>query len=711
MEILATRLMHHRGVDGAEPAPSQTSTVTPTPPALSARVWAWWPAVAVLVAGLAATGAAVLVLRSREAAHVRLDVARRTADLASRVRSRLDFPVDAAAAVASFMHAVGEVDAARFSRFASGVAARQTALYALEFAESVSGDQRADFERRCGCSIVEPAGTGLTRAAERDRYLPILYSEPINPAIGFDLASEPSRRATTDRVRDEGHTIASERLRLIEDQPGVYSVVVYQPVWDHGVTPPTAPERRAQFRGAAIAIFRLQPVLAAALAGADADGLDLAIRDAHPSAAATDKDPGLLHESRPGAGSSVSEHPARATVQFAFADRTWELTVAPVIALSDVRTSTSALLIGLILSLAAATTVGALAAASRARKRAELARHLGQYRLTEPIGAGGVGVVYRAQHALLRRPTAIKLILPERLDPARLARFEREVQLTSQLTHPNTIAVYDYGHTPDGIFFYAMELVDGITFDELIHFDGAQPAARTVHLMRQLAGALAEAHAAHLIHRDLKPANAMVTRRRGMRDVVKVLDFGLAKELGVPLTTHGGDVSQRISSGAINARLGVTRDGGFFGTPGYASPEAIVGDPVDARADIYSLGAVWYALLTGAPPYQGESAIAVCAQQVAGSPPPPSSKIPSIPPELDALVLRCMAREPAARPTTAAILLDALEGLPLLEWRAAMAEAWWRGPGVEVTAAAVAARRAALAQVPPLRRRVVGVER
>src|SRR6185436_19608601 len=130
--------------------------------------------------------------------------------------------------------------------------------------------------------------------------------------------------------------------------------------------------------------------------------------------------------------------------------------------------------------------------------------HLGQYKLTEPIGAGGVGVVYRAQHALLRRPTAVKLILPERLDRARLARFEREVQLTSQLTHPNTIAIYDYGHTPDGIFFYAMEMVDGITFEELIHHDGAQAISRTVHLMRQLAGALSEAHAAGLIHRDLK---------------------------------------------------------------------------------------------------------------------------------------------------------------------------------------------------------------
>ena len=694
----------------AEPA-NPTSTVTPTPPALSARVWASWPALVVLFAGLAATAAAVLVLRSRETAHVRLDVARRTADLASRVRSRLDFPIDAAAAVSSFLHAVGTTDAAQFSRFAAGVAARQPALYALEFAWSITGDERAAFEQACGCPILESGPGGrLVPSAVRDRYLPILFAEPVNAAIGFDLSSETSRRVITDRLRDQGTTLASERLNLVEDGPGLYSVVVYQPVWKTGPAPVDVAARRQQFRGAAIAIFRLKPLLATALAGADSGGLDLAIRDAHPTPAPGDEDRGLLHESRRGAGGTVADHPARASVQFAFADRTWELIVAPAPGgLSDVRTSTAALLVGLILSLAAATTVGSLGAAARARKRAELAQHLGQYRLTEPIGVGGVGVVYRAQHALLRRPTAIKLILPERLDPGRLARFEREVQLTSQLTHPNTIAVYDYGHTPDGIFFYAMELVDGITFDELIHLDGAQPTARTVHLMRQLAGALAEAHAAHLIHRDLKPANAMLARRRGMRDVVKVLDFGLAKELGAAL--GAGEMSQRISSGQLHARLNVTRDGGFFGTPGYASPEAIVGEPVDARADIYSLGAVWYALLTGAPPYAGESAVAVCALQVAGPPPAPSTRVSSIPPEIDALVLRCMARDPAQRPASAAMLLDAIEGLPVPEWRAAMAEAWWRGPGVEVTAAAVAARRAALAQVPPLRRRVVGVER
>jgi CHASE1-domain containing sensor protein len=673
---------------------------------------------AVLAAGIACTGAAVLVQRTREAAHVRLDVARRTADLAGRVRSRLDFPVDAAASVASFLHAIGDVDAARFTRFTIGVAANKPALYALEFAPAITGAQREAFEQICGCRITEPSPSGsgeLVPAQVRDRYLPILFSQPPNPAIGFDLASEPGRRAVTDRLRDEAATLASERLRLIEDPPDVYSVVVYQPVWHGGAPPVDIESRRAAFRGAAIAIFRLRPVLASALEGADATGLDLAIRDANPSPDAADDagdDPGLLHESRKGAGASVRHHAARAAVRFAFADRTWEMVVAPAPgAMSGFRTSSTVLLIGVFLSLAAATTVGALGAAARARKRAELARHLGQYRLTEPIGAGGVGVVYRAQHALLRRPTAVKLILPERLDPARLARFEREVQLTSQLTHPNTIAIYDYGHTPDGIFFYAMELVDGITFDELIHHDGAQATARTVHLMRQLAAALSEAHAAQLIHRDLKPANAMLARRGGMRDFVKVLDFGLAKELGVPLSAQNVEISQRISSGAINARLGVTRDGGFFGTPGFAAPEAIIGDPVDARADIYSLGAVWYALLTGAPPYQADSAVAICALQVAGPPPAPSTKVPAIPPEVDALVLRCMARDPAARPPTASTLVTAIDQLPVPPWTAAMAEAWWRGVGPEVTAAAMAARRHALAQVPPLRRRVVGVER
>src|SRR5262249_50068255 len=153
-------------------------------------------------------------------------------------------------------------------------------------------------------------------------------------------------------------------------------------------------------------------------------------------------------------------------------------------------------------------------------------RQLGQYTLEEKIGAGGMGSVYRAKHAFLRRPTAVKLLDTANVNDDSLPRFEREVQLTSSLSHPNTIAVFDYGKTPDGTFYYAMEYLEGINLEDLVKQYGALPEARIVPILRQICGSLAEAHAIGLIHRDIKPANILLTARAGLTDFVKVLDFG-----------------------------------------------------------------------------------------------------------------------------------------------------------------------------------------
>jgi len=203
-------------------------------------------------------------------------------------------------------------------------------------------------------------------------------------------------------------------------------------------------------------------------------------------------------------------------------------------------------------------------------------RRLGQYTLERKIGAGGMGIVYRASHAMLRRPTAIKLLPPDRAGEASIARFEREVQMTAQLSHPNTVAIYDYGRTPEGVFYYAMEYLDGINLEDLVRTYGAQPAGRVLAILDQVCGALAEAHERGLVHRDIKPANIILTERGGEPDVAKVVDFGLVK----PIVTD-------------DPRLTMSMPGVMTGTPLYLSPESLTSpESGDPRSDLYALGAV-----------------------------------------------------------------------------------------------------------------------
>ncbi|HMJ09863.1 MAG TPA: serine/threonine-protein kinase, partial [Polyangiaceae bacterium] len=296
------------------------------------------------------------------------------------------------------------------------------------------------------------------------------------------------------------------------------------------------------------------------------------------------------------------------------------------------------------------------------RQRVREATELGQYTLEEKIGEGGMGIVYRARHAMLRRPTAIKLLPPERAGVENLARFEREVQLTSLLTHPNTIAIYDYGRTPDGVFYYAMEFLDGLDLEELVDRDGPQPPGCVAHLLEQIAGALAEAHAAGLIHRDVKPANVLLCERGGMPGVAKVVDFGLVKDV-------------RAEAPALSAVDTV------MGTPLYLAPEAIARPgAVDARSDLYSLGALGYFLLTGEHVFEGATVVQVCAHHLHTAPVPPSLRLGQpVPAELEALLLGCLAKDPSQRPQTAFEVCSTLRTLVCREeWTAESAAAWWQ---------------------------------
>ncbi len=298
------------------------------------------------------------------------------------------------------------------------------------------------------------------------------------------------------------------------------------------------------------------------------------------------------------------------------------------------------------------------------------ARQLGQYTLLERIGEGAMGVVYRADHALLRRETAIKLLLPDRADADLIHQFEREVQLTCRLTHPNTIQIYDYGRTDDGIFYYAMELLRGMTLFELIERHGPQPEERVIHLLIQVCESLREAHCSGLIHRDIKPANLFLCERGGVPDTVKVLDFGLVRRL-VEGAVRGGKVS------GLDSR--------FLGTPDYMAPETIREPGFgDARTDIYAVGAVGYELLAGEPVFSGETSKEVFDQQERGVPVPLSRRVPGgVSPPLETLILCCLAKDPEQRPQSMTEVLVALRDCPkATAWTLERRVAWWTRYGV-----------------------------
>jgi len=294
--------------------------------------------------------------------------------------------------------------------------------------------------------------------------------------------------------------------------------------------------------------------------------------------------------------------------------------------------------------------------------RARDARQFNQYRLRDEIGAGGMGEVYLAEHRLLKRPCALKVIRPDRAgDPRSLARFEHEVRATALLSDPNTVDVYDYGRTADGTCFYVMEYLYGLTLEELVGRHGPMPPGRVIYLLRQACEALAEAHAAGLIHRDLKPANLLAARRGRRYDFLKLLDFGLVEVVG---SRH---------------EVGPSRERTVCGTPQYMAPEQVTGDrAVDGRCDLYALGGVAYTLLTGRPPFDGSSATEVMNAQVRDPVVPPSRHRPDIPPDLEEVVLHCLAKDPDGRFRSAEELEMVLSACASAnEWDARKAAGWW----------------------------------
>jgi serine/threonine-protein kinase len=292
----------------------------------------------------------------------------------------------------------------------------------------------------------------------------------------------------------------------------------------------------------------------------------------------------------------------------------------------------------------------------------EAVRELGQYRLRKKLGSGGMGEVYLAEHRLLKRPCAVKRIHAKYLNnPEQLKRFEREVQATAQLRHPNTVEIYDYGVADDGTFYYVMEYLPGVSLEELVGRFGPQPPERTVHILRQVCGALREAHRHGLVHRDIKPSNILLFAEGSPHDQVKLVDFGLVHSLWE--NDPGGKI---------------TREGLIVGTPEYMSPEQASGSSLDGRSDLFSLGSVAYYLLTGREAFHRENAMKTLMAVVTDTPAPVADANPYVPADVLAVLTRCLSKDAGERYATATDLDAALAACGCAaQWTEPRASDWW----------------------------------
>jgi len=315
------------------------------------------------------------------------------------------------------------------------------------------------------------------------------------------------------------------------------------------------------------------------------------------------------------------------------------------------------MVVGTVTAVVAVYTIGAL------RREAFEAKQLGQYKLREKLGVGGMGEVYLGEHEMMKRPCAIKMIRTEKAgDPKTLARFEREVQTTARLSHWNNIAIYDYGRTDDGTFYYVMEYLRGMDLKILVDRFGPLPPERAIYLLRQICDALNEAHGIGLIHRDIKPGNLIAAKCGGRFDVAKLLDFGLAKP--------------HVDLAAAQ----ITQEGRISGSPLFMSPEQVTNDtPADERSDIYSVGTVAYYLLTGRAPFDNINPMKVMIAHVNERPKPTSELNALVPADLESVVMRCLEKQPEKRFQSAMELRESLDSCADADgWSSALAEQWWQ---------------------------------
>jgi CHASE1-domain containing sensor protein len=634
---------------------------------------------------------AYVYARARAATH--LEFAQKAKDLEALVSRKLASSLENLYMLQSFVEASDRVKRDQFRSVAYPMLARNREVYSFEWLPVVHESERAKYEAEAkkehmlddrGFWERSPDGK-IAPVGRRAFYVPILYMEPPSSrALGFDIASDEKRWATAGQARDKAEIAVSAPFDLVENdaaaRKGPPYVAAYAPVYS-GADPGSAEARIKALEGFAVAILRVSLLVDQAASEVDAPGLGFVLRD--PESPGSQPLAERKADVRRSAQRPGFELPFTILVGDRRGDKRWVLDVfaLPGAYETPKRGAVEAALLGALVSAVGLVPLTSLRTISRLRRQAE---KVGPYRLITRLGKGAMGVVWEARHALLRRPTAVKLLAPGVEGERALARFEREVQLTAALTHPSTIAIYDYGRTADGVFYYAMELLHGINLAQLVEYDGPISPGRVVHLLRQACGALTEAHAAGLIHRDIKPQNLMLCVYGGIPDFLKVLDFGLVKEIGAVEQSAGGTPGD-----AHDAAL--SQDGSLLGTPLYMAPEGM-SDPgkIDARADLFGVGAVGYFLLTGKSPFPGRTAIEVFKLERQGPPPPLSkaAKCP-VPPALEDALRRCLSFDRDDRPASAEELDGILEACAVQPvWTTGEARAWWKDRGAAAHKAA-----------------------
>lgn len=622
--------------------------------------------------GLALTAlwAGATLRRQREEARVDFELRSRAA--ASHVEAGFRAPLEALYGIHALASAWPEVDQSHFEVFANKLIERYPSLAALELFDVISEGERAALEQGAPdhagrvLRIREPAldsSSHMVPAAPRERHVVLTRLVPFHAELhGLDIMFDPWRRQQVATAARAGVPTVTAKFRLVEDPPEVFSVAVYDALYVDGTVPTDVERREPELRGFAIALFRLAPLMHAALQGTTLDRSAVALVDEDPSLS---PDQSLLFGSR-----AVGQPDFEFSHEIHFAGRAWTL-----------RTWRSAppgfggaglvLVVGVAGSLLCSLLVALWISLHRSRARFQALEALGPYTLLREIGGGGMGRVFEARHNLLRRRAAIKVIAQEQATEEQLRRFDLEAKTTSELCHPNTVVVFDYGRTRRGDFYYAMEYVNGFTWERLVQQYGAQPAARVRHLLVQACGALAEAHGLGLVHRDVKPGNLMLGVNGGIFDFVKVLDFGLV----------------RVTRGA---EAGASGPGVLLGTPRYMAPEAFASSHSGPRADIYSLGCVAYYLLCGREPFSAKTDAGLAMLHLTANPDPLIGRGKGdLTLAFERIVLRCLAKAPEDRFASAAQLLRALNELDLPTWTQANAAAFWAEVAAEQDAAEV----------------------